>query len=209
MKNKKLYLLVLVLALALALNFIQATDVSAAAQFEDYKWGQRWIDTANDLQEKGKDNIWCGQRSRWSNNARVCYNDTILGNRCSVTLNFTPETELLSSIEIEWAFSIPPPEDLIARLTTKYGTPQKSKQYQKRLKRYQKTLIRNQKRFKQNEIGFTWVLPGFVVKLGGNETGSTCLWYTNVKLTEKGVQEAKELAAKARAKEIAKDKNRF
>ncbi|MFC1594408.1 hypothetical protein ACFL38_03680 [Candidatus Omnitrophota bacterium] len=107
----KRIIIVSVLYLLVSLSFVSS---GFAFQFEDFKWGSTRAAIVLKLRTKEKDLMFT------TNKRIIKYSDTILNDDCSISLEFTPQTNVLASIKIMWRDkSIG--EDVKQLLTKKYG----------------------------------------------------------------------------------------
>ncbi|MDD5069646.1 MAG: hypothetical protein PHV17_02860 [Candidatus Omnitrophica bacterium] len=85
-----------------------------AFNFEDYEWGKNQEQVLSGIKNKNKQIIK-------TDNPRVLkYFDKILDEDCTIMLEFTPKTKLLSSIKIVWSEKSVG-KDLKKLLSDKYG----------------------------------------------------------------------------------------
>ncbi|MDO9463743.1 MAG: hypothetical protein Q7J67_00335 [bacterium] len=103
--------------------------------FEDYKWGQTFVDTKNQLKNKNKNFVPLKGEG-------LAYFDKIFGESCNVTLIFTPKSKLLAAITVSWdATSVG--SGLKTLLTKKYGSPSQLNQFMEKYSwfKFDSTLI--------------------------------------------------------------------
>jgi len=95
-----------------------------ALHFENYEWGMPKKEAKKLIERKGAslpDDTPAG----------LVYHDIILDNPCTITLKFTPHSELLSEVTIQWE-GTHTGQMMNELLTRKYGSPQQSQDMQKK-----------------------------------------------------------------------------
>ncbi len=78
----------------LFLGILLLTEAAFAFQFEDYRWGRSIAEIRSLVIKKGKVPL------RIKEDRIIKYFDNILGEECTVTLEFTPSSKVLASIRI-------------------------------------------------------------------------------------------------------------